>query len=524
MGFRSSQAAALGPELAACMPKDGIPWYKKKHLLKLNFCMFCLFMFASANGYDGSMMNGLQALPQWQTFMNTPTGAWLGFINAVQSLGAFCCYPVVAWSNNKFGRKKSIAVGYFWLALGVSIQTAAQNPAMFVVGRLCIGGVSSFFGASAPILITETAFPSHRATITSIFNSGWYVGSLLAAWATYGTREYTTNWAWRVPSILQALIPVVFAVGFLMAPESPRWLASVGRGEEARQFFIDWHAGGDASSPLAKFEYEEVVKTLALEREANASTTYVDMFKTKGNRLRSYITITLGLSAQWAGNGIVSYYLVDALKLSGITSVTQQTLISGFLQIWNLIWAVSAAFMVDNFGRRPMFLASCLGMLGSYIVVSGLSGSFATTQNEQTGIAIIPFLFLFFASYCLAFTPLIVSYTCEIWEFSYRAKGVSLCQFVTQLAIFFNIFVNPIALDAISWKFYIVYCVLLVFITANVWFFYPETKGHSLEEISLVFDRRDAKVEVPVIHEAMSSSNSEKDAKIEETVHAESKV
>ena len=281
-----------------------------------------------------------------------------------------------------------------------------------------------------------------RSTITSIFNSGWYVGSLLAAWATYGTREYTTNWAWRIPSVLQALIPVVFAAGFLMAPESPRWLASVGRNDEARQIFIDWHAGGDESSPLAKFEYEEVIKTLALEKEANASTSYIDMFKTKGNRLRSYITITLGLSAQWAGNGIVSYYLVDALKLSGITSVTQQTLISGFLQIWNLIWAVSAAFMVDNFGRRPMFLASCLGMLGSYIVVSGLSGSFATTQNEQTGIAIIPFLFLFFASYCLAFTPLIVSYTCEIWEFSYRAKGVSMCQFVTQLAIFFNIFVN----------------------------------------------------------------------------------
>lgn len=73
MGFHSKHAAAVGHELAAVLPDDGISWYRKPHLLKLNFCMFCLFMFASANGYDGSMMNGLQALPQWQSFMNMPT-------------------------------------------------------------------------------------------------------------------------------------------------------------------------------------------------------------------------------------------------------------------------------------------------------------------------------------------------------------------------------------------------------------------------------------------------------------------
>ncbi len=150
---------AVGPELAAVLPQDSVAWYKQSHLRRLNFSVFCMVILASANGYDGSLMNGLQALPQWESFMNHPTGAWLGFVNAVQSLGAFISFPLVAWSANRFGRKKTLFVAYFWLCLGVGMQAGAQNPAMFTLGRLFIGGVTSFFGASAPLLITETAVP-----------------------------------------------------------------------------------------------------------------------------------------------------------------------------------------------------------------------------------------------------------------------------------------------------------------------------------------------------------------------------
>jgi hypothetical protein len=64
----------------------------------------------------------------------------------------------------------------------------------------------------------------------------------------------------------------------------------------------------------------------------------------------------------------------------------------------------------------------------------------------------------------------------------------------TQMAIFFNVFVNPIALDSIKWKYYIVYVVLLIVITATVYFFYPETNGHTLEEMARIFDGEDAAV------------------------------
>ena len=279
-----------------------------------------------------------------------------------------------------------------------------------------------------------------------------------------------------------------------MAPESPRWLFSKDRVEEAQAFLVKAHAGGDGNSMLVAFELAEIQGTLEMERQAHATTSYIDMLKTKGNRHRVFISITLGIFAQWNGVGIASYYLAPVLKTVGITDVTRQTLISGFLQVWNLILAVTGTLCVDLLGRRVLFMTSCLGMLVCYILISALSGSFATTLHSATGLAVVPFLFLYYGFYDIAFTPLVVSYVCEIWPYTYRARGLAVSQLSTQAAVFFNIFVNPIALDAIGWKYYCVYAAFLVIITATIFFLYPETNGHSLEEMTRVFDGEDAQV------------------------------
>ena len=167
---------SVGEELAAVLPEDGIPWYKKAHLRRLNFSVFCLVLYSSANGYDGSMMNGLQALPQWGEFMGNPGGSYLGFIVAVQSLGAVIGLPVVAWMNNWWGRWKTMVLGYLFLVLGVILSTAANNHAMFILGRLFIGMATACWSATSPILITEIAYPSHRSILTALYNCGWYIG------------------------------------------------------------------------------------------------------------------------------------------------------------------------------------------------------------------------------------------------------------------------------------------------------------------------------------------------------------
>lgn len=319
-------------------------------------------------------------------------------------------------------------------------------------------------------------------------------GSFLAAWVTYGTRNYTTDWAWRVPCLLQIALPIAALPGLFMIPESPRYLASKGRVDEARAFLVKYHARGDENSPLAEFELAEITKSIALELEAKKSTSWLDMLRTPGNRKRTFITVFLGVFDQWAGQNIASYYLAPVLITVGVTSVTNQTMILGFLQFFNLLCSLFGAFSVDFVGRRFLFLSACAGMLVSYIIITALSATFAKEHSASVGIAVIPFLFIMFGFFSTAYTPLVVAYPVEIWPYQLRARGLALLLISTSTAVFFNIFVNPIALDAIAWKYYIVYCVILACGGLVIYFTFPETRGHSLEEMARIFDGEHAAV------------------------------
>ncbi|KAH6665332.1 general substrate transporter [Plectosphaerella plurivora] len=495
MPMHAAESPIAGADLAALDAGNNVPWYKQPHLVRLNVRIAGLTLFASAVGYDGSLLNGLQSLPLWQEFMDHPTGEWSGFINIVYwiALGLSC--PVGSWICNRFGRRVTIALAYIPLFAGAALQAAAQTQAQWIIGRALMGVPTAFYAMSVPLLITEIAHPAHRSVITALVNTTFFIGGIIAAWSCFGVRNYTTFWSWRIPCLLQVALPLAGLPALLSSPESPRWMISKGDHDRARQTIAQYHVGNGASQDLVDFEMAEMTSAIQAESQAKKSTSYLTMVSTPANRRRFFITVSLSFYSQWIGNGVVSYYLSDVLKTVNITSVTDQTIIMGCLQIWSFICAIAGALFVERAGRRTLFLLSCAIMLMSFVVITALSGSFAKSGSSSVGKAMIPFIYVFNAGYGIAVTPLQVAYPLEIWPYELRSRGIGLAWMVMVTAIIFNVFVNPIALAAIAWKFYTVFVVVLVAYGLTVYFFYPETKGHTLEEMATIFgDNPESKI------------------------------
>ncbi|KAK9453360.1 general substrate transporter [Dipodascopsis uninucleata] len=487
--IRTENEQIVGERLAAVLPVTEKPWYYYSHLRQLNGLLFLSLFFSSANGYDGSMMNGLQSLEQWQYFMKHPTGKYLGFINAINAAGSLMGLGFAGSIADRYGRKLPLLISITIVTLGAFVGALAYSPEVFIASRFIVGFGASF-AVGAPLLISELSYPTHRGRLTSMYNSFYFTGSLVAAWLTFFTRDLNAL-SWRIPTVFQAGLPLLALFCAYLIPESPRWLISKGQLSQARQILVKYHAGGEEDSKLVEFEMDEISRIIALDQTIAKTTSWSNLWSTKGNRHRLLITVTLGIFAQWSGNGIVSYYLAIVLASAGIESQTEQTLINGALQIWNLIFAVGASILVDRIGRRTLFLWSASGMMVSYAAITALAGVFANTSNRAVGLGMIPVLFVYYSHYDIAFSPLVVSYPAEIWTFVNRSKGLVTVNASTHLALLLNLFINPIALDKMGWKYYMVYVGILAVVLFTCYTFYPETRGHTLEEMAIIFDGED---------------------------------
>ncbi len=164
-----------------------------------------------------------------------------------------------------------------------------------------------------------------------------------------------------------------------------------------------------------------------------------------------------------------------------------------------MVTAVSITFFVDKFGRRKLFLTSTGGMLVSFIAWTVCSSQFALHGNNAAATAVIVMIFFYYFFYNLAMSGLLAGYIVEILPYAIRAKSFALNAFCINLALFFNNYVNPVALDDIGWKYYIVYCCILAVEFITVYFLWVETKNTTLEEIAVFFDGENARVGDAVI-------------------------
>lgn len=125
------------------------------------------------------------------------------------SVGSIVALPVTPYIADGLGRRIGIMVGCIVMIVGVVLQSIGTNIEMFIAARFFIGfGVAIAHGA-APLLIAELTHPQHRAIFTTVYNSTWYFGSIVAAWLTFGTNNIQSAWSWRIPSIVQAAPSII---------------------------------------------------------------------------------------------------------------------------------------------------------------------------------------------------------------------------------------------------------------------------------------------------------------------------
>lgn len=487
-------AAAEAPEF------EKVHWASDPGLRKLYFWAAVLCVASATTGYDGMMLNTSQALDYWENFFGNPTGSRSGLLNAIYQIGSLVSFPLVPYMADWWGRKVPIAVGGCFMIVGALLGAFANSYGMYTGGRFILGFGNSMAQMSSPVLLTELCHPQHRARVTSIYNCLWNLGALFVALIAWGTMNVKNNWSWRSLALLQA-VPAAIQLTFIYwVPESPRWLISKERYEEAETILAKYHANGDKNNATVRFEYREIRETLRLEFEFKKTSSYLDFIRTKGNRYRLALLISLGVISQYSGNALFSNYMNKIYNSMGITSQNKKIPLNAGQTCLSLIVSVSCAFLVDSVGRRPLFLASTAGMVLMFMAWTITSSQYEKDpvhRIKTAGYPQIAFVWLFSVFYALAWSGLLVAYSLEILPYKLRAKGLMIMNLTVQAALVLGNYTNAIAWDNLKgrdWTFCLFYTLWDLLELAFVYFFYVETRGPTLEELAKIFDGESAEV------------------------------
>ncbi|KAF5510520.1 Lactose permease [Colletotrichum siamense] len=489
---QAQSAQAEAPQFAE------VTWWKDPGLRKLYFWCAILMAMSASTGFDAKLMNTSQVMDQWQTSFEHPTGGRLGIIVAILDIGSLCSFWMVPFFADNYGRKVPIIIGCVIETIGAFIGAFSSSQGMYMAGRFILGFGSSFNGAG--LLIAEIAHPQHRAKISAIVNCMYGVGSTFCAWLALGTIKISTEWSWRSLTILQAFPGLLVLSLIWWIPESPRWLIAKERYEEAEQMLAKYHGNGDRTNETVAFEFREMKQTLALEFQHGRSSSYLDFARYAGNRYRVVILISLAMVSQYSGTNLFSNYANKIYEGAGIKDQTSKVLLSGGQTLMSLVVSVGFSLTIDRFGRRPLFLTATTGMVFMYMGWTIVSSQYERTHDlGRFGYPQIAFIWLFSLSYQIAWTGIMAAYALEIMPYSLRAKAGVISTIFVKGLIVLGSYTNPIAWDNFTaaghaWVLAMFYTILDFCYLLFVYFFYPETKNLTLEEVARVFDGDDAKV------------------------------
>ncbi|KAH6720824.1 general substrate transporter [Leptodontidium sp. 2 PMI_412] len=438
-------------------------------------------------GYDSSVMNGLQILPSYTEYFDL-TVATTGLNNAASWMGAIMATPMLQFLPDKFGRKNAIVASAAVCIVGIILQAAAQNIAMFVIARIIVGLGATFSSGAAPALISELMPAVTRGRILGFFFSCFYVGSLASAIINYGSQNIQSTWSWRLPSLLQ-LIPSLMALCLLpFIPESPRWLVANGQPEHALEILIVTQGNSDPNSEIAQETFAEIQNAITAEKTLFKQNPWIEIWSTVPNRKRLAILCTFGVMINSFGNFVVSFYLGKILDQAGITKTKTQTQINVILSCWSFAVALVGSYSLDYIGRRRQALVCIAGMIVCLYAIGGMIKVFGTSTNKSGIYGTIAFIFFFQGFYAFSITPLTSVYPSEISQYKLRMTGIAIFRFLDSGFGLLASFALSYAMADLGWKFYMINASYNILFFVIIYFLWVETNGLTLEEIALKFE------------------------------------
>lgn len=313
-----------------------------------------------------------------------------------------------------------------------------------------------------PLYQAELAHPSIRGRITALQQFMLGVGSLAAAWISYGTYvgfSPDNNAQWRTSLGIQILPAVVLAALILMFPESPRWLIDTGKPEEGLRTLAQLHAHGNIDDPWVRAEFDQIQETITYEHEHEASSIG-ELFKDKSSFRRLFLACAIQASVQMTGVSAIQYYSVEIYGLMGIKG--DDTLkYQAINSILALIAQFSCILFIDKLGRRwPLICGNLFNML-TFIIATILLAMFPPGSNNNKAAAwgFIVVTWLYNISFSATNGPLSWIIPAEIFDTKTRAYGVMIA---TMTSFAFNTMIGqitPIAMTNIGYKYYFLFIV-----------------------------------------------------------------
>lgn len=442
-------------------------------------------------GYDQGVMSGIITAPPFNSlFPATKDNSTMqGFVTAIYEIGCLMGAITILTFGDFLGRRRSIMIGGSIMILGVIIQVTSERGAtplaQFIIGRTITGVGNGINTSTIPTYQAECSKTTNRGLLICIEGGVIAFGTLVAYWIDYGSSYGSADLSWRFPIAFQIVFALVLCLGMIWLPESPRWLLTRGRLEEGSAVIAALR-GLEIDDRDTQLQKTIILDSIKASGYAGRKGTPLKAVFT-GGRTQHFRRMMLGVSSQLmqqvGGCNAVIYYFPILFQTSIGQSHNMSLLLGGVNMVVYAIFATVSWFIIERAGRRQLYLWGTVGQGLSMVLV--FACLIPDTPSAAKGAAVG--LFTYIASFGATWLPLPWLYPAEISPIKTRAKANALSTCSNWLFNFLIVMITPVMISNIGWGTYLFFAIVNACFIPIIYFFYPETKRRSLEEIDIIF-------------------------------------